>query len=282
MVEVLKTGFYDTIQDLGRFGVQQYGIPYSGAMDLYAAKVANTILGNSELDAVLEITIIGPELKFHCSTEIALSGADLSAKLNGKSIKLNTCVQIVENDILSFGARNYGCRCYLAVKYGFQTEFILNSYSMYQTVTQNYRLKKGDQLSIREYKLKKDHPTASLRVHSKYINTYELEALKGPEFSSLSKFTKNALFSTEFTISKDSNRMAYQVNETLENKIQPIMSSLVLPGTIQLTPSGQLLILMRDCQTTGGYPRILQISEASINTLSQKIFSEKFRLKCMD
>lgn len=282
MIEVLKTGFYDTIQDLGRFGVQEYGVPYSGAMDLYAVKVANTILGNSESEAVLEMTITGPLLKFYCNTEIALSGADLSAKLNGKPVTLNTRIKVGKNDILSFGTRNYGCRCYLAVKDGFQTEFVLNSYSMCQSITKECRLKKGDLLSIREFISTKYETMASLRVQTKYMTFNELEVFEGSEFGRLSKSTKDKLLSIPYTISKDSNRMAYQVNEIIENEIQPILSSVVLPGTVQLTPSGKLLILMRDCQTTGGYPRILQISEASVNALSQKTFGENFRFKCKD
>ncbi|WP_033962062.1 biotin-dependent carboxyltransferase family protein [Psychroserpens jangbogonensis] len=282
MVEVLKTGFYDTVQDIGRFGVQEYGVPCSGAMDLYSAKVANTALGNSITEAVLEIMIIGPKLKFQCTTEIVLSGADLSPKLNSKPIKMNTRIRVLKNDELSFGLRNYGCRAYLAVKGGFQTEFVMNSYSMYKTITKNSKLKKGDQLSIFENNDSIGNAFASLRIDNKHFNVNVLDVFKGIEFGRLSCLEQQVLFSTEFTISKDSNRMAYQVNETVDNKIEPIITSLVLPGTVQLTPSGKLLILMRDCQTTGGYPRILQVSEESINRLSQSVFGEKFRFKCID
>ena len=282
MVEVLKTGFYDTIQDLGRFNVQEFGVPYSGAMDLYSAKVANTVLGNALTDAVLEIMIIGPKLQFHCNTEIALSGADLSPKLNSMPIKMNTRIRVHKDDVLSFGIRNYGCRCYLAVKGGFQTEFNMNSFSMYDAITMQSKLKKGNQLSISEINELNDNTFASLKINKTHFDVSEIEVFKGIEYDKLSDLEQETLFSTEFTISKDSNRMAYQVNETLTNKIESIITSLVLPGTVQLTPSGKLLILMRDCQTTGGYPRVLQVSEQSVNQLSQKIFGGKFRFKCID
>lgn len=282
MIEVLKTGLYDTIQDLGRFGVQDFGIPYSGVMDLHSTKIVNAILGNSMSNAVMEITIVGPKLKFHCDTEIALSGADLSPMLNSEAIKMNTRIHISNGDSLSFGQRSYGCRTYLGVKGGFQTEFIMNSYSLYTPITKQSKLKKGDQLPISEVYIENDKTYASLKIKKTHFNTSEIEVFKGIEFNNLSSLEQKTLFSTEFTISKDSNRMAYQVDELLDNKTEPIITSLVLPGTVQLTPSGQLIILMRDCQTTGGYPRVLQVSEQSINALSQKIFGEKFRLKRID
>ena len=282
MIEVLKTGLYDTIQDLGRFNVQEYGVPFSGAMDLHSTKVANTVLGNDLTDAVLEITIIGPKLKFHCNTVIALSGGDFSPKLNSKPINMNTQIRVHKNDVLSFGTRNYGCRSYLAVKGGFQTEFIMNSFSMYDAITIHSRLKKGSQLPISEISETNPNAFASLRINKKHFEVSELQVFKGMEFNSLSLLEQELLLSTEYTISRDSNRMAYQVDDTIENKIEPIITSLVLPGTVQLTPSGKLLILMRDCQTTGGYPRILQVSEQSINQLSQMVFGQKFKLKRID
>jgi len=282
MIEILKTGLYDSIQDLGRFGVQDFGVPYSGVMDMYSAKIANGLLGNPSFSAVLEMTIIGPKLKFHVDTEIALSGADLSPKLNSKPINMNTHYSVKEGDVLSFGQRHYGCRLYLAVKGGFKTDFVMNSYSMLANITSKSRLEKGDQLSISNVKAKNNSAVVPIENDELHFDTYEIEVYKGVEFNELSQAEQEKLLATEFTISKDSNRMAYQVNEMFENKIEPIITSVVLPGTIQLTPSGKLLILMRDCQVTGGYPRVLQVSEQFINKLSQKFFGEKFKFKCID
>lgn len=284
MIEILKSGLYDSIQDLGRFGVQDYGVPYSGAMDLYSASTSNAILGNSPSDAVLEITIIGPKLKFHYDTEIALSGADLCPKLNSYSIRMNTCYQVSKGDVLSFGKRQYGCRTYLAVKQGFQTELVMNSRSMYNLITQQSVLKKGDELVIFNANKSKRLKTtnAAPGIEKSHFGAHQIEVYKGLEFNLLTNLEQEKLLTTEFTVSKDSNRMAYQINEIVENNSDPIMTSLVLPGTIQLTPSGKLLILMRDAQVTGGYPRIFQVSEQSINQLSQKFFGDKFRFKCLD
>lgn len=282
MVEVLKTGFYDTIQDLGRFNVQDYGVPLSGAMDLYSAKLANVILGNDANDALLELTMIGPKLKFHCNALICLTGADLKAKRNTNAIKNNTQVLMSKNDVLSFGSSAYGCRAYLAVKGGFQTEHIMGSRSMYQHITSKSRLVKGDVLPVIEDHFKGKRTHASVKIATSHFSNREMEVYKGPEFDSLSRRQQTVLFGSGFSISKDSNRMAYQFIERIDNNIEAISTSLVLPGTLQLTPSGQLIILMRDGQVTGGYPRILQFCERALNRLSQTSALEKIRLKCIE
>ena len=120
MIKVIKAGYYSIIQDLGRFGFQQYGVPVSGVMDRYSSKLANALLNNEKNAAVLEITITGPMLQFNCNTLICVSGADISPRLNNESIKLNHVVIIKMGDVLSFGKLQYGFRSYLAVSGGFQ------------------------------------------------------------------------------------------------------------------------------------------------------------------
>lgn len=281
MVEVLKAGLYDSIQDLGRFGFQQFGVPVSGAMDQYAAKLANAILGNKSHDAVLEFTLMGPKLKFHGDSAICVTGMECMAKLNDKRIENNTYVIVRSNDVLSFGTRTLGCRGYLAVLGGFQTKKVIGSRSFYKLITESSRLKTGDILRLLEIPIQTKSSNAIIKIPKTHFDTKTLEVFKSIEFDRLSKRQQDQLFSNEFTVSKDSNRMAYQLKETVENNLKPIITAPVLPGTIQLTPSGQLMLLMRDCQTTGGYPRILQLSETAINRLSQKTIGEKFRFKLL-
>ncbi|MEY8848629.1 biotin-dependent carboxyltransferase family protein [Psychroserpens sp. XS_ASV72] len=282
MVEVLKSGLYDTIQDLGRFGVQEYGIPFSGAMDMLSAQMANKIIGNNAHDAVLEITLIGPWLKFHVDSIIAICGADLNAMINGIGIKLNTQVVVKNGDTLSFGKQQKGCRTYLAVKNGFQTEMVMNSRSMYKDVTPTSTVKKNDVLPIQAFENKTGLTNSSIKIKAIHFDSEIIEGYRGQEFSRLSETEQNSFLNTDYSISKDSNRMAYQFEQRISNTITPIITSAVLPGTIQLTPSGQLMVLMRDCQTTGGYPRIFQLTEESINKLSQKTVGQKIRFKCKD
>jgi biotin-dependent carboxylase-like uncharacterized protein len=281
MVEVLKAGFYDSIQDLGRVGYQQYGVPYSGVMDSYAASLANSLLGNNVDEAVMEITMTGPELKFHGNTTICISGADLSPCLNDAPIKMNQPLKIVEGDVLSFGKLNHGFRCYLAVFGGFQTEKIFDSKSMYSGVTENFKILKNDFLPVSENTVFLNKKHASIKLKNSYFDTKFIHVFKGPEFSQLPEIYQKQLFSQEFTISKNNNRMAYQLEEAFENDLEPIITSLVIPGTVQLTPSGKLIILMRDCQTTGGYPRILQLEESAKNILAQKFTGKAIKFKLL-
>ncbi|WP_323026935.1 biotin-dependent carboxyltransferase family protein [Gelidibacter japonicus] len=271
MVEILKAGLYDSIQDLGRLGCQQFGVPISGTMDHYSRQLANAILGNQEDAAVLEFTLIAPRLKFHSTTAICITGMESQAKINEKPIENNTYVIVRKNDIVSFGTRKLGCRGYLAVLGGFQSEKIMQSRSFYKSITEQQRLKTGDFINLLQIPIPIKRSNAVLKTPKAHFESVRIEVFKGIEFEMLGPDHQNKIFTTEFTVSKDSNRMAYQLDERCENSLEPIITSPVLPGTVQLTPSGQLMVLMRDCQTTGGYPRVLQLSEMAINRLSQRI-----------
>ncbi|MFS4483288.1 biotin-dependent carboxyltransferase family protein [Hyunsoonleella sp. 2307UL5-6] len=281
MIKVLKAGFYTTIQDLGRVGCQQYGVPLSGVMDKRAAILANTLVGNTANAAVLEITMSGPHLQFECNSAIAITGANMSPVLHHKRIGNNRYISVSKGDILSFGALQSGFRCYLAISGGFKTQKILGSKSMFKGITKSYSITKNTTLTISQNsKIQQEH-FAGVKIDDSYVKAKTLEVFPGIEFDMLSKTQKQKLFSESFSISKDNNRMAYQLNETIENALEGIITSPVLPGTVQLTPSGKLIVLMRDCQTTGGYPRVMQLTENAISSLSQKFVGEKivFKLK---
>ncbi|MEJ2113322.1 MAG: biotin-dependent carboxyltransferase family protein [Flavobacteriaceae bacterium] len=280
MVKVIKPGIYSTIQDLGRFGFQKYGVPISGVMDSYSSKLANTLLGNNDNDAVLEITIKGPTLEFHTNTTICITGADLSPNLNSVPIKNNKPILIAEGDNLSFGSLNSGVRSYLAVLGGFQTHLVMKSRSMYKHITNSFLINKNDVLPIAKSNQKVEFN--SIAVDDNHIKANIIGVFKGPEFDKLSESEKKRFFSQKFSVSENNNRMAYQLNEPLENNLEPIITSMVLPGTVQLTPSGKLIVLMRDCQTTGGYPRVLQLSEQAINGLSQKFTNDEIKFELIN
>ncbi|MFH6770101.1 biotin-dependent carboxyltransferase family protein [Gaetbulibacter aquiaggeris] len=280
MLEVLKVGFYDSIQDLGRVGYQQYGVPTSGVMDVFSALKANNLLGNDFNDAVMEITMTGPILKFHCNTAICITGADISPSLNGTPVKINVVQKIVKGDTLAFGKLKYGLRSYLSVLGGFKTESVMHSRSMYQRITKQFKIHKNDKLDIvAEPSLEFIQKHASIKWDDTFFKTKIINVFEGPEFDQLFDTQIEQLFSSDLTVSKNNNRMAYQLEEKVENKLEPILTSLVMPGTVQLTPDGNLIILMRDCQTTGGYPRIFQLEEKSINILAQKYLGQKIKFQ---
>ncbi|GAL72060.1 biotin-dependent carboxyltransferase family protein [Jejuia pallidilutea] len=270
MIKIIKAGFYSSIQDFGRLGHQHYGVPISGVMDKRAARVANTLVGNQENAAVLEITMSGPTLKFNCSSVIAIAGGDLSPKLNGITVKNNKLIAVNKGDVLSFGQLTSGFRSYLAVSGGFLTREVLGSKSMYPYIYKHQTIQNGDVLEIAQKTTLEQKRYATVAVNDAYLKSSTLEVLKGPEFHRLSVTQKKQLFENTFTVSKENNRMAYQLGEILQNNLDPIITSPVLPGTVQLTPAGKLIVLMRDCQTTGGYPRVLQLTDVAINILAQK------------
>ncbi|WP_010230686.1 5-oxoprolinase subunit C family protein [Gillisia marina] len=278
-IEVLKPGLYSTIQDLGRRNFRKYGVPKSGVMDSYAAKKANLILCNLETSPVLEITQLGSKLKFTEPTQIAICGANLSPKINDISVLNNRMLSIKKDEVLSFGKRIKGCRAYISILGGFASEKILGSYSWYNGITENELLQKGDVIKYLKLGSLPNTLNASLKVNEEYLNKVEIQAFPGPEYDLLSSSQQRLLLESEFHLDINNNRMAIQLKEVLTNKLSPIITGPVLPGTVQLTPSGKLIVLMRDCQTTGGYPRVLQLSEAGINSIAQKVVGDMLRFE---
>ena len=270
---VRHPGMHATVQDRGRFGFGHYGVPFSGPMDTYAASLANGLLANDPEDAVLEIALMGPELEFSGPTSMVLCGADLGGKINGKPIGNNRVYGIREGDVLSFGKWTSGCRAYLALRRGFQCPIMLGSRSWYGSVTGVSRLEKGMRLpySPHEEPLQR---TASVR-EKPYLQASILETFPGPEYNRLDPEQEKILAERSFSLDPDSNRMGIKLLEPIPGEVAPILTGPVLPGTVQLTPSGRLIVLMRDAQVTGGYPRILQLNERGINILAQKIPGEK-------
>ena len=277
MIEVIKDGLYTSIQDLGRFGYRKYGVPISGAMDKQSAIFANQILGNKSNLAVMEITLSGPVLQFNSSIFISLTGAVFPVTANGKEVPMNKAILIHEGQKIFFGSCKSGMRAYLAIKGGFIVEEKLGSLSQYQNITTAHRVIKGDKFKTPITAINQKQRFAVIRPQNTNFLNEEIAISKGPEFDLLSESSKSILFNSSFNISNDSNRMGYRL--TCEEKLSAneIITSPVQPGTVQLTPSGELIILMRDSQTTGGYARIFQLSESAINVVAQKRFGEKIR-----
>ena len=277
MLKVLKSGFYTTIQDFGRLGYRNMGVPVSGVMDSVSVKKANILLENKPSDPVLEITMTGPTLLFETPTYICLSGAQMSPTLNNQPIENYKVIKVEAGDILSYGKLENGFRAYLAVKNGFQGEKKLGSCSQYFPVTAKKCLKDGDEMGYDT--IQKYNPVISELKLENHLNEKQIEVHKGPEFSLLSDVHLEQLFSKSFTVSEKNNRMAYQLAEEIASHSESILTSGTLPGTVQLTPSGRVIILMKDGQTTGGYPRILQLSQKSISVLAQKRFGDDLSFK---
>jgi biotin-dependent carboxylase-like uncharacterized protein len=277
MITLLHQGVYCSIQDLGRKGFANIGVPVSGVMDATSAKLGNQLLSNDLNEAVLEIAFGGVELQFDEDTIVCLTGADFSPKINGVRIEMNAVIKIKKSQTITFGKRNYGVRTYLSVFGGIQAKEILSSKSFYKEISGKIILQKGDVVPCKTLKGQTKQTYSKIKVDERHFSTNGIRCFKGPEFELLTKTQQAQLFGAEFIISNDNNRVGYRLNEPIENTLKPILTSGVLPGTVQLTPSGKLIILMRDCQVTGGYPRVLQVSEESINRLAQKTTQDKIQ-----
>ena len=277
MIKVLKEGLFTTIQDIGRFGYKNIGVPVSGSMDQTSAKLANLLLGNDESSAVLEMTLVGPTLEFMNDTYISITGADMNPSLNKQKVLQNKPLFVNKGDILYLSHSSNGMRSYLGIKGGFNSEKKLGSKSFYRGITKREKLIKNDKIKFAKV-------TSSPMKMNKSINDFKINrknkinVFKGPEFDLLDSSSKDIIFNTDFTIGVN-NRMGYNLVEPIENTISSIISSPVMPGTVQLTPSGRLIILCRDCQTSGGYPRVLQLDKSSMDSLSQKTIGETIKLK---
>lgn len=275
MIRVLETGIYNTVQDRGRFGFAKMGVTVSGPMDAHSADFAKALLDSDEQDAVVEITLGQGKFEFTQPTVFCLTGGDFSPELDGVKLKMNRVYQAIAHAVLSFGKRKYGARTYLAVEGGIQSEKILNSRSFSKGITA-VRLEKGDKLDVLEQVKTPKKRYSRITMPKEHFTSEDLKASPGPEFDQLNDRQKERLFQ-KLTVTRDNNRVGYQLNELIENELDSILTSSVLPGTVQLTPSGKVIVLMKDCQVTGGYPRVLQLSDKAISRLSQKVAGEKVR-----
>jgi biotin-dependent carboxylase-like uncharacterized protein len=278
MIEVLRQGIYTSIQDLGRFDYQSYGVPISGALDQQAFGIGNKLLNNPIGTAALECSFKGPKLRFHQATHIALTGADMNVKINGKTIKNYTPIAVAEGSILDMGTAQNGCRTYLAVAGGIQTSEVLGSRSQFKDITKSERIRKKTLLPIgfSNFIAPKGSHLASQKQNQ---NDQVLEAYPGPEFNNLSPSQQEQLINTNLSISPLNNRMAYQLEEKIKHQLTPIWTGPVLYGTVQCTPDGSIIILMRDAQVTGGYPRLLQLTQTALYLLAQKTTKSQFQFK---
>lgn len=277
MITVLNPGIYSTIQDLGRPSFANIGVPISGVMDSYSAKIGNQLLNNNLKDAVIEITFGGCKLQFEEALKICVTGANFTPTIDDKEVQMNSVLEVKKGAVLSFGKKEDGIRTYVCVQGGVSSEVVLNSKSFYKGITTSSVLAKGDQLKIDSTKLINLSTFSKIKINEHHFKTTFIKCCKGPEFELLTKVEQEKLLGTQFAISNDNNRVGYRLEEIFENQLQPILTSGVLPGTAQITPSGKIIVLMRDCQVTGGYPRILQLTEESINILAQKTTNDEIQ-----
>ncbi len=196
MIEVQKPGLLTNVQDLGRIGYQKYGVIASGVMDLLAHRIANLLVGNSEIEATLELTLLGPELEFQHDHLIAICGGDLTAKINGQPIKTWRPIIVKKGSVLSFKGTKTGCRAYLAIAGGLKVDEVMGSQSTYLRAGiggfNGRALQKGDQLEIKELSITSQMFFTRLESKVSYEEFYEVN------WAVTSKFTNYVNQNSEF------------------------------------------------------------------------------------
>lgn len=300
---MLKSGLLTTVQDTGRYGYQKDGIVVGGAMDTVALRIGNLLAGNPEKAAALEITLSGPRIQFTEDHLIALTGADLSATINGVPFKMWRPAFVKKGSILAFGTPEAGCRSYLTVSGGIEVPKILGSYATYVRAGfggfKGRALKDGDVIPVTtcvsKYSDFRQHLADSMHLleqvqvswsiaphlYPHYIPAPAIKALKGPEYDLFTEESRTYLWENEFIISPQSDRMGYRLQGSSLNLKEPadMLSGAVTFGTIQVPPEGNPIVLMADHQTTGGYPRIAQVITADLPLLAQLVPGSRLRFE---
>jgi antagonist of KipI len=275
---IQKSGIQDSFQDGGRFGLQHLGINVNGAMDWVAMQVANAMVGNRATEPVLEFSFPAPTIQFNQAALLCLAGADFGAMLDDKPLAVHQPFVAVKGSVLFFTKWKTGSYAYLAVQGGFVLDKWKESYSTNLKVKaggwQGRKLKKGDEIHLKTilYKSKTMRILPWLADTSSLSSTREkIRVVLGNEWNWLSKTAQKTFVKKQFMITKESDRMGYRLKgEKLSKQIkEQLISSAVSFGTLQLLPDGQVIILMADHQTTGGYPRIAHVISADRSALTQ-------------
>ena len=292
LIKVIAPGMLSTFQDLGRQNYQQFGMPVAGSMDKFAHKTANLLVGNDEAEAVLEMTIMGASLEFEEEAVIALTGADMSPKINGEiSVGMWRSVHIKRGDKLSFGNVTNGCRCYMAISGGYDILEVLDSKSTYtRGGIGGYfgrGLKKGDVIGFNKGKLDLEKLLGRFirAAHiPSYSNNIELRVILGPQEEAFTQKGIADFVSETYKISNECDRMGYRLDgKKIEHVASAdVISDGIVSGAVQVPAHGNPIIMLSDCQTTGGYTKIAHVITSDLPKIAQSKAGDEVRFKAID
>ena len=284
MIKVLQAGIQTTVQDSGRYGWQAYGVSVGGAMCPYNYKLANLLVGNERDAPVLEIVQSPHSFLFNEDCLVSFCGGGLLPDIDFEPLPLYEPVLIEAGHLLSIKNPQPGFRLYMAVAGGFKAEKFLNSYSTNLLIEsggfKGRVLKKDDELQNNQPSKLSSNIKAVLKGNIFFqlpkslrpeINLKTIRIIAGKEYGLLNNESKEKLSIQKFILTNDYSRMGYRLKSEaiyLEEK-KEMISTAVSKGTIQLLPDGQLITLMSDCQTVGGYPRIAQMATADFTHTAQ-------------
>ena len=298
---VKKGGPLTTLQDLGRYGYQKYGVLVSGAMDSLSLELGNLLVQNKPGEGALEMTMGGPVLKLPAGLVFALTGADLQAKLGGVPVPMNRAIYVKEDSTLLFGMAKTGTRGYLTVAGGFDVPLVMGSESTYLRAklggVGGAPLKDGEELTVGALTESQKAFAAELSKqggkafssmgwslpNGGVLKPGPIRVAEGLQYDWFTEESYHIFFGRPYTITPQSDRMGYRLSGeeplTYKEKGKSLISEPVTSGSIQVPADGNPIILMADRQTTGGYPKIGQVVQADLPRLAQLRPGEKIRFK---
>ncbi len=258
--EVIKSGVLTLLQDKGRFSYTHLGVTNSGIMDEYAFLVGQKLLENETNTNTLEIAFSNVELKSNCNTVISVTGASCEFFINGILKTTWQTYSVKKNDVIKIGKFTSGQRVYLSVKNGFSInkEFKSNSTTLKEGIggLNGNKIKNGDFLEFNSFE-KNLLKRLQNRFIPKYESTLTLRVVLSYQDDSFSKQEKEKFFNSSYLITPDFNRMACKLSgEKISSSLDGIISEGISYGSIQIPKDGQPIILLKERQTIGGYPKI--------------------------
>jgi antagonist of KipI len=297
-----KAGALTTLQDLGRFGYQRFGIVVGGAMDEMSHRAANLLVNNAETEATLEITLMGPSLVFGETALIAICGADLSPHVGVERLPMGRPVLLRAGSRLDFGVRKSGCRAYLAIHGGYKVDLLMHSKSTYVRGGfggfEGRPLHKGDELMVDQHDAERVYPALGRMLEGSDASFVSLPVLtagtvelaqgaqpirvmRGQQWEKFSSDAQSKFTTREFRVTPDSDRMGFRLDGEKIVPLQAIemISEAVAFGTVQVPPDGNPIVLMADRQATGGYPKLADVASVDLPALAQLMPNQRIRFE---
>ena len=290
LLETITPGLLTTIQDRGRHGYQAFGMPVAGAVDEYALRIANILVGNEEGAAALEITLLGPKFKVLAPGKVSLTGADLGATINGREFPRWETVAVRAGDEIAFTAVKSGCRAYLALAGGIDVPQVMGSRSTYLRGKigglEGRALKAGDKIGVCAQAVK--NIPLGTRLSPDLIPGYDplirLRVILGPQDDHFTAAGMDTFLNSEYTVTTEADRMGYRLEgPTIEHVAGgDIISDGIPLGAVQIPGHGMPIVMLADRQTTGGYAKIANVSSVDLSLIGQAKPGDKVRFQLID
>ncbi|MBE5784768.1 MAG: biotin-dependent carboxyltransferase family protein [Clostridiales bacterium] len=284
-IRILSGGMFTTVQDRGRSGYMKSGITVSGAMDERSYETANRLVGNTNGEAALEVTLIGPVIEFSENCVFAIAGADLGPQMNGKDIPMYRALGAKAGDTLSFAGRRGGCRAYLAFRGGIAVPPVLGSRATDIKAgiggLMGRKLQAGDMIPIAPASGVSFWGIAEKEDFSAAVKL--LRVVMGPQDDRFTEAGINAFLHTEYTVTAQSDRMGIRLSgEAVETKSgSDIITDGICMGAVQIPADGQPILMMADRQPTGGYAKIANVISVDLPVAAQTVPGDKVRFQCV-